>query len=148
MPKLIQDLPWKIRFKLALLLDRQEPPNHNWKALIGELENLEITSIEVNAVERQGQIPGRSPTEVLLNTLEHRNYTLDDLYRGLHKMEHRQAMDIINKYGTHARFYKEPAKFTGKNYLTVSPEVKREIEEADLAESGQTDALAQGEASF
>ena len=44
MPKLIQDLPWKLCFKLALLLDRQEPPNHNWKALIGELENLKITS--------------------------------------------------------------------------------------------------------
>ena len=108
MPKLIQDLPWKLRFKLALLLDRQEPPNHNWKALIGELENLEITSIEVNAVERQGQIPGKSPTEVLLNTLEHRNYTLDDLYRGLHKMEHRQAMEIISKYGTHALLIRYP----------------------------------------
>ena len=54
MPKLIQDLPWKLRFKLALLLDCQEPPNHNWKASIDELENLEITS------ERCGA-PGTDP---------------------------------------------------------------------------------------
>lgn len=104
MSKLIQELPWKVRFNLSLLLDRLEPPNHTWKSLIGELDNLQISSVEVNAVERQGQIPGKSPTEVLLNTLEHKNYTIDDIYRGLHKMEHRQAMDIIKKYGAHARY--------------------------------------------
>lgn len=102
MSKLIHELPWKVRFNVCLLLDQLEPPNHNWKSLIGELPNLKISTIEVNAVERQGQIPGKSPTEVLLNTLEHKNYTIDDLYRGLHKMEHRRAMDIIIKYGAHA----------------------------------------------
>ena len=104
MSKLIHELPWKVRFELSLLLDQLEPPNHNWKALIGTLENLEISNIEVNAVERQGQIPGKSPTEVLLNTLEHKNYTIDELYRGLHKMGHRRAMDIIRKYGAHAHY--------------------------------------------
>ena len=104
MSKLIHELPWKVRFNVCLLLDQLEPPNHNWKSLIGELPNLKISTIEVNAVERQGQIPGKSPTEVLLNTLEHKNYTIDDLYRGLHKMEHRRAMDIIIKYGAHAHY--------------------------------------------
>ena len=103
MSKLIHELPWKVRFNLALLLDQLEPPNHSWKSLIGELPNLQISSIEVNAVERQGQIPGKSSTEVLLTTLEHKNYSIDDIYRGLQKMEHRRAMDIISKYGTHAR---------------------------------------------
>ena len=103
MSKLIHELPWKVRFNLSLLLDQLEPPNHSWKALIGELDNLTISNIEVNAVERQGQIPGKSPTEVLLNTLEHKNYTIDDIYRGLHKMEHRRAMDIISKYGVRMR---------------------------------------------
>lgn len=112
---MIQELPWKVRFNLSLLLDRLEPPNHTWKSLIGELDNLQISSVEVNAVERQGQIPGKSPTEVLLNTLEHKNYTIDDIYRGLHKMEHRQAMDIIKKY--------------------VSPEVRKEIEELDAKQA-------------
>ena len=74
----------------------------------------------MNAVERQGQIPGKSPTEVLLNTLEHRNYTLDDLYRGLHKMEHRQAMEIISKYGTHVLLIRYPHKNYAQILITLS----------------------------
>lgn len=140
MSKLIHELPWKVRFNLSLLLDQLDPPNHTWKSLIGELDNLNISSIEVNAVERQGQIPGKSPTEVLLNTLEHKNYTVDDIYRGLHKIEHRRAMDIISKYGAHARYLK-----LVHNYFahSVSPGAKKEIEELD-AKQTQNDVLPEG----
>ena len=144
MSKLIHELPWKVRFNLSLLLDQQEPPNHTWKSLIGELDNLQISSIEVNAVERQGQIPGKSPTEVLLNTLEHKNYTIDDIYRGLHKMEHRRAMDIISKHGAHAHWYLVGIFMMHILTHTVSPEVKKELEEYDLKQAQGDGILSKG----
>lgn len=94
----IGKLPYKIIDKLAELFD----PSGilSWRTLVAHLppeRPYVYSASEISWIEEQGNKRGGSPTKCLLQNLEYRGFDVEDLQKVLAKMEHQQALEIVQE---------------------------------------------------
>lgn len=93
----IGKLPYKTIDKLAELFD----PSGilSWRTLAANLppEPHVYSASEISCIEEQGNKRGESPTRCLLQNLECRGFDVEDLQKALTKMEHQQALEIVQE---------------------------------------------------